>query len=108
MALWKQYMIYGTLFGIADKVDKAFKELYPKEYAQYYSGEGASYTPSAIDVVSDFTSSFISTAIAARPAPSYSSGSSGHSSGGWSGGGGHTSSGGGGGYSGGGHGGGSR
>lgn len=107
VALWKQYMIYGTLFGIADKVDKAFKELYPKEYAQYV-GEGISYTPSTVYVVSDFASSFISTAIAARPAPSYSSSSSGRSSGGWSGGGGHTSSGGGGGYSGGGHGGGSR
>ncbi|MBO7544336.1 MAG: DUF2207 domain-containing protein [Bacteroidales bacterium] len=106
--LWKQYMIYGTLFGIAEKVDKAFKKLYPKEYAQYISGEGASYTPSAINVISNFGSSFVTTAIASKPSSYGSYSSSGRSSSGWSGGGGHTSSHGGGGYSGGGHGGGSR
>ena len=107
VALWKQYMIYGALFGIAEKVDKAFKKLYPKEYAQYI-GDGASFSPSTIDVVSNFGASFVSTALAARPVSYSYSGSSGHSSGGWSGGGGHTSHSGGGGYSGGGHGGGSR
>lgn len=107
VSLWKQYMVYGALFGIADKVDKAFKKLYPKEYAQCIS-EGISYSPSTIDLVSNFASSFVSTAIAAKPVTYSSSGSSGRSSGGWSGGGGHTSWGGGGGHSGGGSGGGSR
>ena len=107
VALWKQYMIYGALFGIADKVDKAFKKLYPKEYAQYI-GEGVSFSPSTLDVVSNFGASFVSTALASKPVSYSSYSSSGRSSGGWSGGGGHTSHSGGGGYSGGGHGGGSR
>ncbi|MBR6054084.1 MAG: DUF2207 domain-containing protein [Bacteroidales bacterium] len=105
--LWKQYMIYATLFGIADKVSRSFKKLYPEIYASYVSEIGLG-SISSFDVVSNIGASFIGAALAAKPTPSYSS--SGHSSGGggWSGGGGHTSFGGGGGYSGGGHGGGSR
>lgn len=105
--LWKQYMIYATLFGIADKVSASFKKLYPEIYATYVSEIGLG-SMASFNVVSDIGASFIAAAIAAKPTPTYSS--SGHSSGGggWSGGGGHTSHSGGGGYSGGGHGGGSR
>ena len=30
--LWKDYLVYAQLFGIADKVTKQFKKLYPKEF----------------------------------------------------------------------------
>ena len=33
--LWNQYMIYAALFGIADKVSKQMKRLYPAEYTEY-------------------------------------------------------------------------
>ncbi|MBQ9940363.1 MAG: DUF2207 domain-containing protein [Clostridia bacterium] len=29
--IWKEYMVYATLFGIADKVIKQFKEVYPEK-----------------------------------------------------------------------------
>lgn len=38
--LWKDYLIYASLFGIASEVSKQFQELYPKyfeEYIPYYS-----------------------------------------------------------------------
>ena len=33
--LWNQYLIYAALFGIADKVSKQMKKLYPTEYTEY-------------------------------------------------------------------------
>ena len=33
--LWNQYLIYAALFGIADKVSKQMKKLYPTEFAEY-------------------------------------------------------------------------
>ncbi len=38
--LWKDYLIYASMFGIASEVSKQFKELYPtyfEEYFPYYS-----------------------------------------------------------------------
>ncbi len=32
--LWKDYLVYAQLFGIADKVAKQFKKLYPAEFDQ--------------------------------------------------------------------------
>ncbi len=103
--LWKQYLVYATLFGIADKVSASFKKLYPKLYETYARETGLGDFRT-YDLVSSIASSFVATAHAAHPV-TYSSSGGGHSSG-WSGGGGHTSHSGGGGYSGGGHGGGSR
>ena len=33
--LWNQHLIYAALFGIADKVSKQMKKLYPTEFAEY-------------------------------------------------------------------------
>ena len=33
--LWNQYLIYAALFGIADKVSKQMKRIYPTEFAEY-------------------------------------------------------------------------
>lgn len=33
--LWNQYLIYAALFGVADKVSKQMKKLYPTEYTEY-------------------------------------------------------------------------
>ena len=38
--LWKDYLIYASLYGIASEVSRQFEELYPKyfeEYIPYYS-----------------------------------------------------------------------
>ena len=33
--LWDMYLIYAQIFGIADKVAKQFKKLYPNEIEAY-------------------------------------------------------------------------
>lgn len=38
--LWKDYLVYAQLFGIADKVAKQFKKLYPSEYAMVEQSAG--------------------------------------------------------------------
>lgn len=35
--IWKEYMIYATLFGIANKVIKQFKEVYPEKLPEFES-----------------------------------------------------------------------
>src|SRR5699024_5125469 len=32
---WDYYLIYASIFGIADKVAKTFKELYPQRFKEY-------------------------------------------------------------------------
>lgn len=34
VGLWKDYLVYAQLFGIADKVAKQFQKLYPAQFAQ--------------------------------------------------------------------------
>ncbi len=34
VALWKEYLVYAQLFGIADKVAKQFRKLYPEQFGQ--------------------------------------------------------------------------
>lgn len=38
--MWKDYLVYAQLFGIADKVAKQFKKLYPSEYAMVEQSAG--------------------------------------------------------------------
>ncbi len=38
--LWKFYMVYAQMLGIADKVAKNFERLYPEEFREYTSGFG--------------------------------------------------------------------
>ena len=97
--LWKDYMVFAALYGIADKVAATFQKLYPAEFTEYTHSIGMqnySHVINTINFTGNMSSSFLSSA------KSYYSSStvSGH--------GGHSSFGGGGGFSGGGHGGGSR
>ena len=105
--LWKEYMVYGALFGLTDRVSKQLKDIDPalfKETFHYDLGDFDS-----VMRVSRALSESVRTA-ALRGAPSYTSSGSGGSGGSSSsrGYGGHTSRGGGGGFSGGGRGGGGR
>lgn len=100
--LWDEYLVYATLFGIADKVLKNFKESCPDYFKK--SWIGAQLIDNNGEVISDFNSytgiSKIGSGIRSWTSSSSSSSSSG--------GGGYSSSGGGGGSSGGGGGGGGR
>lgn len=106
--LWKEYMVYGALFGIAEHVSKQLKDIDPKLFEETFHCDYPSFT-SAMTLSESLSSSLRSAAIRGTPVSSYSSGS-GYSGGGSSsrGYGGSTSRGGGGGYSGGGRGGGGR
>ncbi|MBR5451945.1 MAG: DUF2207 domain-containing protein, partial [Clostridia bacterium] len=35
VSLWKEYMVYATLFGIADKVIDQFKQVYPEKIPEF-------------------------------------------------------------------------
>lgn len=89
-AIWKEYMVYATLFGIADKVLKQLEKVYPEKIPELES-----YNRNVIIATGYYRSMYLSSqrAIQARRT---------------SGGGGRASFGGGGGFSGGGSGGGSR
>lgn len=94
--LWDDYLIYASLFGIADKVAKDFKNIYPKyfEKPMYESGNIDLFT--AMIFINHFSHSSYNSALAGRNSAAVS------------GGGGFSSIGGGGGFSGGGSGGGGR
>ena len=77
--LWEEYLMYAQLFGVADKVAKQFKELYPDVITDY------SYD-SVIFVNSISHTSMVSASTAKSRAESYSSGGGGFSSGGGGGG----------------------
>lgn len=77
--LWEEYLMYAQIFGVADKVAKQFKQLYPDIITDY------SYD--SVIWINDFSYSGISSATTARSrAESYSSGGGGFSSGGGGGG----------------------
>ena len=94
--LWKDYLVYAQLFGIAEKVAGQFKKLYPAEFQQLSESVGMDTTTLwyTMHLANNMSTRAISNAAA--------------KAGSVSGGGGHTSFGGGGGFSGGGFGGGSR
>lgn len=104
--LWKEYMVYGALFGITDRVAKQLKDIDPALFRETFHYDMADF-----DTVMATSASFsraVSQAIAqsaAARAAVYSSSSSDSSCHGY---GGHSSRGGGGGFSGGGRGGGGR
>lgn len=96
VALWQDYIIYASLFGIADKVAKQLQDIDPKAFETYV---GMSYpTYRNVIHVSNNMGSGITSAVASSHQSTFSVG----------GGGGHASFGGGGGFSGGGFGGGGR
>lgn len=96
VGLWKDYLVFAQLFGIADKVAEQFKKLYPAEFQQVVGSTGMdTYT---MLYIIRHTNAISSSALQSA----YSKAGS------VSGGGGHSSFGGGGGFSGGGFGGGGR
>ena len=99
VSLWQDYMVYGALFGIADKVGKELKEINPTLYEQLMPMGSATVTSLDTWNVSNTLSRNIENARAAQQRALERTA---RSAGGF---GGHTSIGGGGGFSGGGHGG---
>ena len=98
VGLWKDYLVFAQLFGIADKVAQQFQRLYPKEFQEVAENVGMdpNVLTRTIRVNNNMSTSAMNHAYAKYTAGSYK------------GTGGHTSFGGGGGFSGGGFGGGSR
>lgn len=106
--LWKEYMVYGALFGLTDRVSKQLKDIDPALFQEIFR-YGLDDLDSVLSMSRALSSSVSRAAL--RGAPTYSSGSSGSSRSSSSssrGYGGSTSRRGGGGYSGGGRGGGGR
>lgn len=83
--LWDMYLIYAQIFGIADKVAKQFKKLYPNEIETYNERYGYGFDD--ILFINMISTSGMSTAMSSRDkANSYSSGGGGFMSGGGGGG----------------------
>ena len=98
VGLWKDYLVFAQLYGIADKVATQFQKLFPKEFQEISQTVGVDPTVMmrTIRVTNNMSASAINQAVAKQQAGSFK------------GMGGHTSFGGGGGFSGGGFGGGGR
>ncbi len=98
VALWKDYLVFAQLYGIADQVAKQLKQLYPADFAHFAQSLNmdANYLPTIINMNRNIATNAYTNA--AAKLTSVRSG----------GGGGFSSIGGGGGFSGGGFGGGSR
>jgi uncharacterized membrane protein YgcG len=98
VGLWKDYLVFAQLFGIADKVAEQFQKLYPKEFQELSQSVGMD--PNMMQRTIRLNN-MTTTSAMNRATSKYQAGSI-------KGTGGHTSFGGGGGFSGGGFGGGSR
>ncbi|MBO6239223.1 MAG: DUF2207 domain-containing protein [Bacteroidales bacterium] len=98
VGLWKDYLVFAQLYGIADKVATQFQKLFPKEFQEIAQSVGVdpNVMMRTIRLNNNMSASAINRAVAKQQAGSIR------------GTGGHTSFGGGGGFSGGGFGGGSR
>lgn len=105
--LWREYMVFASLFGIASKVAKQLKDVDPIAFEKMTNVQYNDFTY-VMSMTNSLTRTIANSGRTYSSSSSsyggYSTGSS-HSRSGW---GGHTSFGGGGGFSGGGHGGGSR
>lgn len=78
LVLWEKYLVYATVFGIADKVLKQLKVVYP----QITDGELAGYTYMYLMYSDNFSTSFLNTlnssvSTSYHSATNYSSGSGG-------------------------------
>lgn len=101
--LWQEYLVYGTLMGIAEKVAKQLKDIDPMLFEKTVGYDYTTFS-GALNML-DGLSRAITSANRYHVASTYSGGGGGGSRGGF---GGYSSHGGGGGFSGGGHGGGGR
>ena len=104
--LWKEYMVYGALFGITDRVARQLKEIDPSLFRETFHFDAGDFD--SVLSMGRTLSRAVQSAALARSYSSSSSSYSGHSSSSSRGYGGSTSHRGGGGYSGGGRGGGGR
>ena len=100
--LWQDYLVYGALFGIADKVAKQLKDIDPVLFEKTIGYDYTTFSGALNSL--DSLARAITSSNRAYTASTYSGGGGGS----WGGFGGGTSFGGGGGFSGGGHGGGGR
>lgn len=83
VSIWEYYLIYAQILGIADKVAKQFKKLYP----ELFENKEYSYNFDDIIFIQTISRDGIDSAISSRSrANSYSSGGGGYSSGGGGGG----------------------
>lgn len=83
--LWKEYLMFAQIFGIANKVASEFKRLYPEEIMQY--DKDYDFDFNTIYVLNNISHNMVQQATSARSAAeSYSSGGGGFSSGGGGGG----------------------
>jgi len=106
--LWKEYLVYAALFGIADKVAKQLEDIDPNLFKETFKYDYNTFS-SVLSTSTSLRTSMNSAVLSGMPSRNYYSSSSGSSYGSSrSGYGGHTSSGGGSGFSGGGRGGGGR
>lgn len=107
VGVWKQYLIFAQLFGVADRVAKNFEKLFPNMYQEYAEKTNMLDTATTYTILRNIrtsSTSMMSSALSKKAQAEAAASSSSRSYGG----GGHSSFGGGGGFSGGGHGGGSR
>ena len=82
--LWKEYLMFAQIFGIADKVAEQFKNLYPKEIYEYTENYNFDLSDIILNSISHHAVASASSARSA--AQSYSSGGGGFSVGGGGGG----------------------
>lgn len=106
-SLWKEYLVYAALFGIADRVARQLKDIDPSFFRETFSYE-ADMLPQLLTTSRAFASAVRAASWRSTPVSSYSSSSSSGSYRSSHGYGGHSSHRGGGGYSSGGRGGGGR
>ena len=104
VGLWKTYLTYAQVFGVADKVADSLKKLFPAQFDDFVKQTYAFDYTSMNYILRDINRSSSSMMSAAFDKKAAADARAARASGG----GGHTSFGGGGGFSGGGHGGGSR
>ena len=79
--LWDEYLMYAYIFGIADKVAKQLKNLYPEVIQEY------NYDYDTLILINNISRTSVNAASSARSAAeSYSAGGGGFSSGGGGGG----------------------
>lgn len=83
--LWKEYLMYAQIFGIADKVAEQFEKLYPEVIENIAENQNISLVD--IMIINDLSHAAVVSASSARSAAqSYSAGGGGFSSGGGGGG----------------------
>lgn len=111
--LWDEYLVFASLFGIADQVRKEFRKVCPEyfsmsKFAQVLDSQSFDFSTTVYTIANYTSNAAVYSTLAAERSAAYSSMWSGGGGGSYGGRGGHSSYSGGGGYSGGGSGGGIR